>query len=230
MNDTTANDLVNLQLHLNATPALLFLKPYGQALEVPFADEPNRNGFAFALEAALPYTSLSKVVNTFLKGKRFEITGGFINQHIIIDNCIVQGGAAGHVIVEVHFSGSFSGTAYLTGKPVYNAATQRIELKHFDYDLKTNNFLLKGAKWLFNRIILDEIQKYTVFDLTPYYNRATLQLNEALQKQWANGIQVSGKVEQLAVTGVQAQQQYLSVALQCLATMQMTFSMEAFKF
>jgi hypothetical protein len=204
----------------------LFLKPYGQALEVPFADEPNRNGFAFALEAALPYNSLSKVVNTFLKGKRFEITEGFINQHIIIDHCNLKGGTADNVIVEVLFSGSFSGTAYLTGKPVYNATTQKIELKDFEYDLKTNNFLLKGAKWLFNRIILDEIQKYTVFDVTPYYNRATLQLNEALKKQWANGIQVSGKVEQLAVTGVQAQQQHLSVALQCLATMQVTLSIQ----
>jgi hypothetical protein len=229
MNDSTDNDLLNLHLHFNATPALLLLKPYGQAQEVPFTDAPNGNGFALAMEARLPYNHLSKVVNTILHGKRFEITEGFMNQHIIISNCNMQGGPGGTLIVEVRFAGSFAGTAYLTGKPVYNAATQRIELANFKYDLKTNNFLLKGAKWLFNRIILEEIQKYTEFDLTPYYHRATLQLNDALKKQWANGIQLTGKVEQLAVTGVQAQPQHLSVALQVLATLQVTLSTQVLK-
>jgi hypothetical protein len=40
MNDSTDNDLLNLHLHFNATPALLLLKPYGQAQEVPFTDTP----------------------------------------------------------------------------------------------------------------------------------------------------------------------------------------------
>jgi hypothetical protein len=111
---------------------------------------------------------------------------------------------------------------------VYNPAAQRIELRNFDYDLKTNSFLLKGAKWLFNRIILEEIQKYTLFDLTPYYNRAALLLHDALQKQWATGIQASGKVEQLAVTGIQAQQQHLAVRMQCRAALQLTLSVQAF--
>ena len=229
MNDTTENDLINLQLHLNATPALLLLKPYGQAQEVPFTDEPNRNGFALALEVRLPYSSLSNAVNTFLQGKRFEITEGFMNQHVIITTCNLQGGPAGTLIVGVRFAGSFTGTAYLTGKPVYNAATRKMELTNFNYDLKTNNFLLKGAKWLFNRIILEEIQKYTEFDLTPYYHRATLQLNDALKKQWANGIQLTGKVEQLTITGVQAQPQHLSFAMQCLATLQVSIPEQAIK-
>jgi hypothetical protein len=51
-----------------------------------------------------------------------------MNQHIIISNCNMQGGPGGTLIVEVRFAGSFAGTAYLTGKPVYNAATQRIAL------------------------------------------------------------------------------------------------------
>jgi hypothetical protein len=61
MNDSTDNDLLNLHLHFNATPALLLLKPYGQAQEVPFTDTPNGNGFALAMEARLPYNIFQKL-------------------------------------------------------------------------------------------------------------------------------------------------------------------------
>jgi hypothetical protein len=70
---------------------------------------------------------------------------------------------------------------------------------------------------------IHRIRPYTL--LPPRYASA----QRCIKKQWANGIQLTGKVEQLAVTGVQAQPQHLSVALQVLATLQVTLSTQVLK-
>ncbi len=219
------NDFLNINLGITASPAVTFIKPHIISQPVPELTTGNgRNNFNLHLEAALQYDSLSKVVNGYLEGKRFDLSDGLIKNHVIIKSCKVYSLPSNQMAIEVAFGGSFDGTVYFTGKPVYNAATQMIELQQFDYDLKTRSWLLKTAKWLFDKRIVAEIRKYTAIDLSGYYDTAALTMNTWLNKEWTKGIRGNGKVEAIKLTGVYAQPEHLLVRSQCSGNLSVVVS------
>jgi hypothetical protein len=218
--------LLNLNLRLNAAPALTIVKAPGRQQAVPSS---GADGFSLELEAALPFEALSRTLNAYLQGKRFALTEGLIRQHVVVEASRLYSNLRGSLVIQVRFSGSFNGTVFLTGKPVYDAAAQKITLQNFDYELETKNLLLRGAKWLFDKLILEEIRKYTVVDVRALYKIIQAKLNEALNKEWAKGIQVAGTTEQLELTGIQVQQEQLVISLYCNGTLQVTIKELEFK-
>ncbi|MGZ5286477.1 MAG: DUF4403 family protein, partial [Flavisolibacter sp.] len=120
--------------------------------------------------------------------------------------------------------GSFDGTVHFTGKPVYDTATKTIEVHDLDYDLRTKSLLLKTAKWLFNKKIINEMTKYTSFDLTQYYDTASLAMNQWLNREWTKGIRGSGEVEQLSLTSVYALPQHLLIRSNCVGKLSVVVS------
>lgn len=222
-NKMEEKNLLNLSLALAATPAITFANATGREQTVPALQAGGANGFALELQVVLPFDHLSNVLHTYLRGKRFELSEGFIKQHVIVDACKLYGNGK-NLLVEVQFSGSFSGTVYCTGLPVYDEAMQIIKLKNFDYELKTNNFLLKGAKWLFDKIILDEIQKYTIIELSDYYKNATESIQSLLNKEWTKGVRAAGSVTTITITGIEVQPQQLLIRSRCSGSLQLTIA------
>ncbi|HVG42771.1 MAG TPA: DUF4403 family protein, partial [Chitinophagaceae bacterium] len=215
-NIAVKNDLLNIDLGITATPSVSFIKPDIDKTVVPNLSGTSTNGgFSINLEAALQYDSLSKVINGFLFNKRFEVSEGLIKKHIVIKESKVRSGSNNNLIIAAEFSGSHNGTVYFTGKPFYNEASKKIELQDFDYDLKTKDFLLKAAKWLFDKRIVAEIKKHTVIDLSTYYNTAANTMNTWLNKEWAKGIKGSGKIAEVKLTGVYALPQHLLIRTSC---------------
>ena len=134
------NDLLNISIGISATPVISFEKPVAVSSEVPtLSPATKEDGFSIFLEAALQYDSLSNVLNGYLAGKRFELSEGLIKKHMIIEKTTVSGDTTGNLLIRVDFGGSFNGTAYFTGKPVYNAEKKTIEVESLDYDIKTKN-------------------------------------------------------------------------------------------
>ncbi|HUP13191.1 MAG TPA: DUF4403 family protein, partial [Niastella sp.] len=220
-------DLVNLNLAIAATPEITFVKAPGVAHKTESKTGIAPGGFAIDLETATPYAALSPVLHSFLIGKRFEVSEGFLKQHIRIDACKLYNGIYDNLVVELHFSGSFSGTVYFTGTPFYNATTQSIELQKVQYDVKTSNLFLKGAKWLFEGIILEEIKKHTVLDLTPYLQKAINGLNENLVKNWGKAMQSTGMVDSLEVISIQVKKESFIMRCRCTGRLQLTLFVDA---
>lgn len=217
------SNLLHLNLGITASPKLSFQKPGAAVLPVPdLTPAPAEQGFNIHLEAALQYDSLSRVVNGFIAGKRFEISDGLFRKHMIVRSCKLYSDLYDKLVVEVDFEGSHSGTAYFTGKPVYDSASRKIEVSDFSYDLKTNDFLLRTARWLFDKRIVSEIRKYTSIDLSSYYDTATVSMNSWLSRSWTPGIQSSGKVSNLVLTGVFAQRDHLLIRSNCQGSLQLT--------
>ena len=77
--------LLNLNLKAAAMPAITFIKPSGLQQMVPQANENKGAGFAVELETAVPFDELSRVLHTYLNGKRFELSEGFIKQHVVVE-------------------------------------------------------------------------------------------------------------------------------------------------
>lgn len=219
------NNLLHLNLGITASPRLSFIKPAAAVLPVPdLTPAPAEQGFNIHLDAALQYDSLSRVVNAMIAGKRFEIADGLFKKHMIVRSCKLYSNLYDKLVVELNFEGSHSGTAYFTGKPVYDSATRKIEVSDFSYDLKTNDFLLRTARWLFDKRIVSEIRKYTSIDLSSYYDTAMVSMNSWLNREWTPGIQSSGKVSNLMLTGVFAQREHLLIRSHCNGSLELTVS------
>lgn len=219
------NDVLNVNIGISATPTITFIKPGGTTTAVPnLSAGANKDGFSIYLEAALQYDSLSNVVNGYMSGKRFDLSEGLIKKHIIIQKTSVAGDTTGNMVIKVDFTGSFAGTAYFTGKPIYNAVTKTIEVESLDYDLRTKNLFLKTAKWLFNKRITTELKKYTSFSLAGYYDTASKTLNTWLNKEWTKGIKGAGNISDLKLTAVQALPQHLLIRSNCTGKLAVTVS------
>ncbi|MFL5811543.1 MAG: DUF4403 family protein [Flavisolibacter sp.] len=230
-NINAKNDLLNINIGISATPVVSFAKPVVQPSAVPDLNNVNNpGGFNVYLEAALQYDSLSKVMNGYLVKKRFDVSEGLFKKHIVIENTTVSGDANGNLLISLDFSGSFDGTVHFIGKPVYNAEKKTIEVQDLDYDLKTKNLLLKTAKWLFNKRIITELKKYTSFDLSQYYDTATVALNSWLNREWTKGIRGSGSVTELKLTSLYALQEHLLIRSNCVGKLSMVVSEVNLKF
>lgn len=230
-NINAKNDMLNINIGISATPVISFEKPQNAHTPVPDLNQTeNSGGFNIYLEAALQYDSLSRVMNGYLVNKRFDLSDGIFKKHIIVRNTNVSGDENGNLIIRLDFDGSFDGTAYFTGKPVYNPDKKTIEVQDLDYDLKTKNLLLKTAKWLFNNRIITELKKYTSFDLTQYYDTATKTLNTWLNREWTKGISGSGNVSELKLTSVYALPQHLAIRSNCVGKLSVLVSEVSFKF
>ena len=210
------DDLLNINIGITASPVVSFELPSGVPSLVPnLSSAGGKNGFNIFLDAALNYDSLSNVVDGYLKGKRFDFKEAIFNRYVIIDSCRVGGNEKGDLVVYASFSGSHNGEVLFTGKPFYNEQTKSIEVSDLDYDLVTKDFLLKTAKWLFNKRIINEMKKYTTFNMNSYYDTASKALDLWINKEWMKGIKSTGKVEELKLTNVKALPEYLYIQTNC---------------
>lgn len=224
-NINAKNDLLNINIGISATPVVSFARPDIPHSMVPILTNANNpGGFNIYLEAALQYDSLSNVLNGYLVNKRFDVNEGIIKKHIIIQHADVSGDENGNMNIRVDFSGSFDGTAYFVGKPVYDSATKTITVQDLDYDLKTKNLLLITAKWLFNKKIINELKSYTSFDLSQYYDTASKTLNDWLNREWTKGIKGSGSVTDLKLTSLYALPQHLLIRSNCVGKLNVVVS------
>jgi len=216
MEQIPANDLLNINISISTTPLIQFEKEDGQINAVPnIIPSDNPNGFTLYIDVIVKYDSLSHVVNQYMKNKKLHISEGIINQYIIVDNCELYGDDKNQLHVKVDFSGSYDGTFTLTGIPIYNIAEQRIEIQNLDYNLATENLLLKAAKWLFSKKIMNELKKFTSISLTDYYRTASNSLDVLLTKEWHKGIKTSGNIAELNIVNVQALPEHMVIRCHC---------------
>lgn len=224
-NINAKDDLLNITIGISATPVVSFEKTEATPSAVPnLSNTNNAGGFNIYLEAALQYDSLSNVLNGYLVNKQFDVGEGIFKKHIVVQHTDVSGDENGNMNIRVVFTGSFDGTAYFVGKPVYNAEKKTIEVQNLDYDLKTKNVLLKTAKWLFNNKIISELKNYTSFDLSQYYDTASQTLNTWLNREWTKGIRGNGSVTDLKLTSVYALPQHLLIRSNCVGKLNVIVS------
>ena len=215
-NINAQKDLLNINIGITASPAVTFEKPTGEVTQVPnLTTSANPGGFSVYLDAALQYDSLSRVVNGYMAGKRFDVSEGIFKKYIVVKEVTVAASPEGRMLIKVDFTGSFNGTAFFTGNPVYNPANKTIEVQDLDYDLQTKNLLLKTAKWLFSGKIESELKKNTTINLTTYFEEAQKSLNTYLNKEWTKGIRGVGNVKDLKVVSVQPLPQHILIKSAC---------------
>ncbi len=212
----TLNDSLYIFLGLSAKPAISFEKPAEKPSWIPnlgtFSRKP---GFSIFLDAVLSYDSLSTILNQQLVGKVFEFKKLFIKKKFIIDSCKIYGAGNEQLVIKMNFSGTNTGIVYFLGKPVYNKDKQTIEIKDINFDIKSKNFLLGTADWLFDKKITKELSKQARFELGAYIDTAKTTINEQLNQEWIKGIRSYGNISDIRLIGIYPMQQYLVIRSNC---------------
>lgn len=154
----------------------------------------NLNIAADATYAEIAAMAKSQLVNkTFTEGKK-SITITDLNIY----------GRNGKAVVEAEVTGSLKGKIYFTGDMVYNAEKVAVEVQNPQYDLNTKNALVKSANWLLNGLIIKKITPYLSYPVKNELEYARQEANKLLANYTVyNGISLSGKLNELTVTGLQ---------------------------
>ncbi len=211
------NDSLYAYLGLTARPVLSLEQPAVTATQkIPdMLSSGRRQGFSIFLDALLNYDSLSRIMNRYLANEEFEFNKGPVKKKFIFKDCQLYGTGSDKLIIKVNFGGTDNGTFYLTGKPVYNKEDRKLEIKNIDFDIRSKDALLKGAEWLFSRRIINQIQRYTVFDLGAYADSARATVNEQLNRTWGYGIKSNGNMDDLSLIGIYPASQFLIIRSNC---------------
>ena len=209
-------DSLHIFLGLSARPVISFEKPIEVSTAVPPMQPVNNiSGFNVFLDAVLNYDSLNSILNAKANGKVFDLDKGPVRKKFVVKDCSLMGAGNEKLIIKLNFGGDEEGTVYLIGKPSYDEQAKMFEIKDMDFDIKTKDAILKAADWLFNRRIVNEISKYTRFDLSQYIETAKSMMNAQLNKEWMPGIRSNGIVNDLKLTGIYPLNQHLIIRSNC---------------
>lgn len=206
------NDSLNIFLGLSARPIISLEKSKEINPPLPNLGPLNmKTGFSIFLDAVLNYDSLSNLVTQRLKNQQFDFNKGPVKKIFIINEIQLYGEHNEKLVIKIKFGGTDEGIVYLTGQPVYDNASRQMEIKNLDFDLRTKDLLVKSAGWLFNRKILSEVQKYSVFDLGAYIDSAKTTLNSQLNQQIMKGVFSYGIVNKIDLLGIYPLKKHLVI-------------------
>jgi hypothetical protein len=154
------------------------------------------------LSAAIAFEQINETLNKQFANKPMVLEG---NEYKININEAKAFPYGNKIMIAIDLDGkvqkgklgkNIKGIVYATGVPVYNATNKSIEIKQFDFDLKTRDVLVKSASWLVNsKKFRENMEKQMVFSIANQLNQAIKTSNEAINKQWSTDIDISGIIK-----------------------------------
>ena len=90
------------------------------------------------------------------------------------------------------------GIVYAVGIPNYNASNKSLEVKQFDFDIKTCDILVKSASWLLNsKKFRESLEKQMVFSIATQLNDAKKSASEVINRKWIDFLDLSGTINNI---------------------------------
>lgn len=198
---------------LKASPQIVSQKSDTKPKELPnLSTYVERDGFDITMDVFSQYDSLSAILTRNLTGKKVDIKG----KEVIFDTIQIYGASNKQLLIQLDFSGSKKGTLFLTGTPVFDAEKQFISFPDLEFDVKSKSALLKGAKWFFDKKITQMLRDQTAIDLAPYLKTLREELNKNLSMKLAEGVHLSGAVDDISIRIIQPREDQLHIRIHSL--------------
>jgi len=167
---------------------------------------PTASGFNINLPVFASYDYLRKPLKKEVVGKVFDLDQGVKVE--VSDVNLYSNGEKIVVMLDVMAKLpnkwlDVPSKIYFSGKPVFNQKTKHLSMQDFNYDLRTENYLLEVAHELVQESLRDKIAKKLSWDFTEKLETAKIRANMNLQhKVLKNGAKLKGSVSKVAVNGV----------------------------
>lgn len=164
-----------------------------------FRQVPKTDGqFTFNIWTDVPYSEAEQMAIKEVKGKTFDAG----SKKVTVNSLQIYG-SNGKVVVGANLSGSFNGTVYFVGVPVYNKEKKAVEITDFDFEMQTKNILFKSAAWLFKSTIKEKIKENLVFPISSYLNTAKNTANASLKNNHSvQNVTINGSVDQVDIDNI----------------------------
>jgi len=183
-----------LESTFGAQPAITEMVPLPQLKTIQ--KQPGQ--FNINVAADVTFEKMADLAKSQLLGKSFTESGKTVR----IDNLSIYS-SAGRAVVVADVSGSYKGRVFFTGKPVYNPEKRSLEISEAEFDIKTQNALLKSANWLMHGMILKKIAPLLTYPLDENLNMAKKEANDMLKSyEVYGGVHIVGALDSLRVTNI----------------------------
>ena len=104
------------------------------------------------------------------------------------------------LVIGLRMVGDYTGWAYLRAQPVYDADSERMELRNIDVTLDTKNILYKSIGYLFQNRIRKEINKQIGDQVAAQLTGVRDEINSQLSgKEVTPGIRVEGAAHKVSI-------------------------------
>jgi len=191
-------DTLKMSLGISARPRVVQQRPAERRTAIPdLAASASKRGFSIYTDAVLDYDSLSQILQARMYKKRIPAEG--TGKYIIVEKVQVYGSNRRTLNLKMAFSGSVTGTFYLSGKPTYDTTARELKLEELEYDIQSKNLLVKTGEWLFNARIMRELERYTRFSLRDYERELLQMINGNFNREIRPGIALNGAVQAVRI-------------------------------
>ena len=187
-----------------------------------FVVKPNLpNIFNLQTTANISFDEATKIARQQFLNKEFPLNSE--KNKVKVDDIKVYGEKE-NIVIEVKAEGGVTGTAFIKGKPAYDALSHKIVLTQTDFNLKTKNFFQKALTVLFEGKIRKMIEKDYGIPLMDIENSSKKSLMESFNKEYYKGIRLQGNVIELKPTQFLISESYITVVIDTKAQLQMNIS------
>ncbi|HSK12366.1 MAG TPA: DUF4403 family protein [Phnomibacter sp.] len=201
---TLRNDSMFFSLGLSARPELRSSAGWTKKPLPDLTDLSQRGGFSLFIAQLLPYDSLSALLNEQASGKEFTAGKGLLKKTVRIDSLRLLGGGE-KIFIKAYLSRAIKGVVYLEGKLVWDPNSRVLDVQEMDFELKSQQLLVRSAAWLLDGTIEKKLKEYTRFDLGERGDTLRAQLEAQMNRELVKGINSKGVIEKIDVDKLVAQ-------------------------
>ncbi len=141
------------------------------------------------------YQKISDMAKTQLVNKTF--TQG--NKSITITDLSIFG-SEGKAVFVADVKGALKGRIYFKGNMSYNAEKMAVEVTDPEFDIKTQNALVKSANWLLHGLILKQLTPYLTYPIKADLDSMKAEVNKMIANYPVyDGIALQGELNSITV-------------------------------
>lgn len=157
--------------------------------------------FRIELPVEIDFAEATRQARQAFKDTSLALTA---KKSVHIDDIEVYG-KGGEVFVKTRLSDAVRATIYFRGKPAYDPATMDIYFQNLDYELNTQQAMLKAASWLLKSTLKKRLEKAFRYNLKEDLDGARASIKTYLDGyKYEQLLEVKGSLGTLALKGVSA--------------------------
>lgn len=192
---STSNNRIATTIYVEGKPSVkIGERPdpkYVQPLPPLRISPVNAEDFTLHINAEISYDEAERLAKEQLVGETFS----YGRRAVTIEDLEFFGKGA-NIVVNTTLSGTYNGSIYLVGRPVYNPRKNTIDIEDLEYTLDTKNYLFRSAGWLMKSTIKNKIADNLNFLLDYNLKDMQQQFQEQLQEyELATGVVLNGNLE-----------------------------------
>ena len=164
----------------------------------PLGRDSASDGYHIVMDGVVDYGTASRELTAALSAKSFTQSGHTVS----ISSVTIRPQPKGRLGVSAVFAGDAQGTVHLSGTPRIDHAHDEIVVPDLDFDVQTNDALIKSYAWLKSDALRKHLRSSARIATAPALARGRSLLLEGLNRKIGSALTMTATVDSVAVLGL----------------------------